>query len=98
MTPSSDLGVCFSTHGTVMSLFGHFGKRTYTQNYFKFTLKSCNRRSDGPSIDEYLDSEYHTKVPWLPDVLRDNDTDDFLAWKWGCIAVKASTCFLLQFL
>ena len=55
-------------------------------------------RTEGPSIDEYLDSEYHSKVPWLPDVLRDNDTDNYLAWKWGCIAVKASMCFLLKLL
>ena len=48
------------------------------------------RRTPGMSIDEYLDSEYHSKVPMFPGVVRDNDTDDFLAWKLGCIAMKAS--------
>ena len=48
------------------------------------------RRTPGMSIDEYLDSEYHSKVPMFPRVVRDNDTDDFLAWKLGRIAMKAS--------
>ena len=46
------------------------------------------------SIDEYLDSTYHSRVAFFPEIVRDNDTDDYLAWKLGSIAIKASHVLL----
>ena len=54
-------------------------------------------QTPGLSIDEYLDSEYHSKVSMYLGVVRDNDTDDFLAWKLGRIAMKASHVLSLNF-
>ena len=47
-------------------------------------------RKQGIPLDEYLDSEYHGKVPQFPGVVRDAETDDFMAWKLGRVAIKAS--------
>ena len=47
------------------------------------------KRNEPISIDAYLDSTYHSRVPAFPEIVRDNDTDDHLAWKLGRIAIKA---------
>ena len=41
------------------------------------------------SIPEYLNSLYVRKALLLPEMLRDKDTDDFLARKIGRVPVKA---------
>ena len=46
------------------------------------------------TIDEYLDSTYHTRAAFFPEIVRDEDTDDYLAWKLGHIAIKASHVLL----
>ena len=48
------------------------------------------------SIDEYLNSTYHSQVAFFPEIVRDNDTDDYLAWKLGHIAIKASHVLLTK--
>ena len=48
------------------------------------------RSARNQSIDEFLDSEYHTREPLFPETVRDQDTDDYLAWRTGRTAIKAS--------
>ena len=48
------------------------------------------------SIDQYLDSTYHRRAAFFPEIVRDQDMDDYLAWKLGRIAIKASHVLLEQ--
>ena len=50
-------------------------------------MKRCEPKL---SIDQYLDSTYHSRAAFFPEIVRDQDTDDYLAWKLGRIAIKAS--------
>ena len=42
-------------------------------------------------IDEFLNSNYHQDVALFPKKVKDKETDDFIAWKVGRVAVKASS-------
>ena len=44
-------------------------------------------------IDEFLDKHYKDDVALFPKKVRDQETNDFIAWKVGRIPVKASTIF-----
>ena len=44
-------------------------------------------------LDEYLDSEYHRHVPHFPEIIKTEETDDFMAWKMGHVPVKAHAFF-----
>ena len=50
-------------------------------------MKCCEPKL---SIDQYLDSTYHSQAAFFPEIVRDQDMDDYLAWKLGHIAIKAS--------
>ena len=44
-------------------------------------------------FDDYLDSEYHRHVPHFLEVIKTEETDDFMAWKMGHVPVKARGFF-----
>ena len=46
-------------------------------------------RSPGMSIDKYLESEYHDRVPLFTEAISDDRTNDFVAWKSGRVPIKA---------
>ena len=48
------------------------------------------------SIDQYLDSTYHSRYAFSPEIVREQDTDHYLAWKLGRMAIKASHVLLSQ--
>ena len=45
--------------------------------------------SFGQQIEDYLDTEYHRCVPHFPEIIKPEETDGFMAWKMGCVPVKA---------
>ena len=42
-------------------------------------------------IDKYLNNNYHQDVAFFPRKVRQQETDDFIAWKVGWLPVMAST-------
>ena len=47
-------------------------------------------------IDKYLNSTYQEDIAFLPRKIKDDETDDFIAWKLGRKVIKASTNFCRQ--
>lgn len=48
-----------------------------------------------PSIDEFLNSDYRTKVSVLPRKVNMGETNAFAAWKSGMVGMKARAIFSL---
>ena len=44
-------------------------------------------------IEQYLNSTYHEDIALLPRKIREDETDDFIAWKLGRKVIKASSNF-----
>ena len=42
-----------------------------------------------PSIDEFLNSDYRTKVSVLPRKVNMGETNAFVTWKSGMVGIKA---------
>ena len=48
-----------------------------------------------PSIEEFLNSDYRTKVSVLPRKVNTGETNAFAAWKSGMVGMKARAIFSL---
>ena len=50
------------------------------------------------SIDQFIEKDYHTRVPVFPETVDDQKTNDFIAWKMGRVPVKARVFSEIRFL
>ena len=64
--------------------FGYFGFNLDVRLETKPKMPKTNK------IDEYLNSTYHEDIVLLPWKLKNDETDDFIAWKLGRKVIKAS--------
>ena len=44
---------------------------------------------DGDLVKKFLDADYIKKAPLLPEQLKDDDTNAYIAWKVGRLPQKA---------